>query len=147
MANRFPKIAIHPARGQEEVFSLSYLPAYLVLLCPTSPTYPKFVDASDLDYRAKTPAELHYPGIAGVGRDSPTLRREHPGAGVLGYDRQTGREDITDGAANTMMVAETELAIGPWIAGGPATVRGLDPDRKPYVGKGQQFGGRHSGGV
>jgi prepilin-type processing-associated H-X9-DG protein len=46
-----------------------------------------------------------------------------------------------------MMVAETTLNNGPWTAGGPATVRGLDPGRQPYVGRGCQFGGTHRGGV
>ena len=145
-ANRIPKFLSRDDAGRESVVSLAYLPAYLVLLCPESPAYPKFEDASD-DFRAKTPAEIHYVGIAGVGRESPTLPKEHPKAGVFGYDRQTRMEDIKDGAADTMMVAETALAIGPWIAGGPATVRGLDPDRKPYAGKGRQFGGNHSGGT
>ena len=55
--------------------------------------------------------------------------------------------DISDGAANTMMLVETLLANGSWTAGGPATVRGLDPGRQPYVGPGKQFGGSHRGGV
>ena len=93
---------------------------YLVLLCPESPTFPKFMDESDLNFRAKTAAEIHYIGIAGVGRDSPSLPEKHARAGVFGYDRKTRMADITDGAANTMMMAETALAIGPWIAGGPA---------------------------
>jgi prepilin-type processing-associated H-X9-DG protein len=66
---------------------------------------------------------------------------------VFGYDRQTRIEDFTDGTANTMMVIETAVAGGPWTAGGPATVRGLDPARQPYIGTGRQFGGTHRGGA
>lgn len=146
-ANRNPKIRSREDDGKEFVFSLPQLRHYLVLLCPASSTYTNFKDDSDLSIAAKTPAEIHYVGIAGVGRDSPALPKEHPRAGVFGYDRQTRLEDIKDGAAATMMVAETALAVGPWIAGGPATVRGLDPDRKPYLGMGKQFGGRHNGGA
>src|SRR5262249_35803766 len=55
--------------------------------------------------------------------------------------------DITDGASTTMMLAETTMANGPWTAGGPSTVRGLDPARRPYLGPGRQFGGSHQGGA
>ncbi len=55
--------------------------------------------------------------------------------------------DITDGAANTMMVAETGRVSGSWLQAGPATVRGLDPASQPYIGVGRQFGGQHGGGV
>jgi prepilin-type processing-associated H-X9-DG protein len=146
-ANRIPKILISADDDKESVRCPPDLLPYVVLLCPESPGYPRFTGKFDPNFMAKTPAEIHYIGIAGVGRDSPTLPEKHPRAGVFGYDRQTRMADIKDGAANTMMMAETAMAIGPWIAGGPATVRGLDPDRKPYVGKGQQFGGRHRGGA
>ena len=49
--------------------------------------------------------------------------------------------------SNTLLLAETGLANGPWTAGGPATVRGLDQGRQPYIGRGRQFGGLHRGGV
>jgi hypothetical protein len=71
------------------------------------------------------------------------LPKGHPRAGVFGYDRQTGLADIIDGAAFTMVVAESGRAKGPWLAGGPATVRGLDPADLPYIGPGCQFGGLH----
>jgi hypothetical protein len=93
------------------------------------------------------PGWTWYVGIAGVGQDAPALPSGHPRAGVLGYDRRTRPRDITDGASNTLLVAETGLANGPWTAGGPATLRGLDPGRQPYVGRGRQFGGTHRGGV
>ncbi len=55
--------------------------------------------------------------------------------------------DITDGAGTTMLLAETTTANGPWTAGGPSTVRGLDPGRPPYIGNRGQFGGAHPGGA
>lgn len=88
-----------------------------------------------------------YVGIAGLGTDAPTLPTADPRAGVFGYDRQTTVADIKDGTAYTMMIAETAASSGPWIAGGPATIRGLDPARRPYIGPGRQFGGLHHAGA
>jgi prepilin-type processing-associated H-X9-DG protein len=86
----------------------------------------------------------HYVGIAGLGHDAATLPKDDPRAGIFGYDRQLSLKDISD-RSNTMMVAETATANGPWIAGGPATVRGLDPQRLPYLGPDGQFSSRHLG--
>ncbi len=36
---------------------------------------------------------------------------------------------------------------GPWVAGGLATVRGLDTAELPYIGAGRQFGGLHDSGT
>lgn len=91
--------------------------------------------------------ETDYIGIAGIGADAPTLPLDHPRAGVFGYDRQTRPADIKDGSANTMLIAETASGNGPWTRGGPSTVRGLDPARKPYIGPSRQFGGMHRSGV
>lgn len=93
------------------------------------------------------PGWTWYVGIAGVGPDAPELPSGHPRTGVFGYDRQTRVADIKDGAANTVLLAETDLVNGPWTAGGTATVRGLDPSQQPYIGLGRQFGGLHRGGV
>jgi prepilin-type processing-associated H-X9-DG protein len=93
------------------------------------------------------PGWTWYVGIAGVGTDAPTLPTGHPRAGVFGYGRDTPLAVLKDGASNTLLVAETGLANGPWTAGGAATVRGLDPSRQPYIGRGHQFGGLHRGGV
>ena len=46
-----------------------------------------------------------------------------------------------------MMVIETAKDNGPWIAGGPSTVRGLDLSGLPYLGRNGQFGGTHRGGA
>ena len=93
------------------------------------------------------PGWTWYIGVAGVGRDAPTLHDGHPRAGVFGYDRRTRLADIKDGASNTSLLVETNLSNGPWTAGGPATLRGLDPSRRPYIGQGREFGGLHRGGV
>jgi prepilin-type processing-associated H-X9-DG protein len=42
-----------------------------------------------------------------------------------------------------LMVLETARDTGPWAQGGLTTVRGLDPEDKPYLGAGRPFGGTH----
>jgi prepilin-type processing-associated H-X9-DG protein len=88
-----------------------------------------------------------YVGIAGLGVDAPSLPTTDKRAGIFGDDRLVGPVDVTDGLATTMMVVDSTVSPGPWFAGGRNTVRGLDPSRQPYIGKGQQFGGTHAGGA
>lgn len=92
---------------------------------------------------AGSPDPSDYVGTAGLGTDAATLLLAHPQAGFFGYDRRLTRQEITGGISNTVMSAETGWENGPWAAGGPATVRGLDPDRRPYTGPGRPFGGLH----
>lgn len=108
-----------------------------LLACPSAP------GSSD----EHKPGWTWYVGVAGVGLDAPALPLGHPRAGVLGYDRRTRPADIKDGLSNTLVVAETGVGNGPWTAGGASTLRGLDQGRRPYVGRGRQFGGTHGGGV
>jgi prepilin-type processing-associated H-X9-DG protein len=88
-----------------------------------------------------------YVGIAGLGFDAPGLPTTDKRAGIFGDDRVVRPVDVTDGLAETMMVAESSAPAGPWFAGGRNTVRGLDTARQPYLGKGRQFGGNHYGGA
>ena len=125
-----------PTRGRgvgEEPQAVGRLP---LLTCPAA------AGAAD----EHMPGWTWYVGVAGVGLDAPELPDEHPRAGVFGYDRQTRAADIRDGPSTTMMLAETASANGPWTAGRPATVRGLDPGRRPYVGRRRQFGGHTEAG-
>jgi hypothetical protein len=92
-------------------------------------------------------APLHYPGLAGVGPDAATRPVAAPGAGMFRYDAQTGVADVKDGLSNTLMLLETANGPGPWIAGGPTSVRPLDPANQPYLGAGRPFGGCHFGGA
>jgi hypothetical protein len=87
------------------------------------------------------PGLTYYVGIAGVGKDAALLPLENQKAGVFGYSRRVRIRDITDGTSNTMMVVDSAEQFSPWAAGGAATVRGLDPNRQPYVGYGRPFGG------
>jgi prepilin-type processing-associated H-X9-DG protein len=128
---------VYGGRGGEPLTERREPPYLLFNRCPEIP-YRESPDA---------PCPINYVGVAGFGRDAVTLPSGHPRAGIFGYDRQTHVEDLKDGAACTLTLIETAMANGPWSAGGPSTVRGLDPDRQPYIGRAHQFGGLHRGGV
>jgi prepilin-type processing-associated H-X9-DG protein len=103
--------------------------------CPSDPSY----------VPQGRPGLTNYVGLAGVGPDAAALDKKDPRAGFFGYERSITQEDVTAGTSYTMAVAETARDLGPWAAGGPATVRGLDPDEGHYVGPGRPFGGLHPG--
>lgn len=94
---------------------------------------------------AGSPYLTHYIGVAGLGPDAPTLKQTDPRAGFLRYDDATKVGSVQRGLSRTMTILETATDHGPWAAGGPATVRGLDPARPPYIGAGGQFGGHAQG--
>jgi prepilin-type processing-associated H-X9-DG protein len=136
--NRVPTIRSFdfdvPGRETHSDYVPPGLLPYRVLLCPANAV-------------GRNSGVTHYVGISGIGLDSPTLPKGHPRAGIFGYDRQTFVDDIKDGLATTMMLAETAEEVGPWIAGGPTTVRAVDPARKPHIGRGRPFGGTHRRGL
>lgn len=88
-----------------------------------------------------------YVGIAGVGSDAATLPLDDPNAGFFGYDRRLHPSDITARLGATMVAIETLRDNGPWPAGGPATVRGVEADGECYIGKDAAFGGLHRAGA
>lgn len=92
-------------------------------------------------------ALTQYVGSAGVGPDAPRLPANDPRAGLFRYDGRTRVEDVHDGLSHTMAMTETTQENGPWAAGGPPTLRGLDPATRPYIGVGRPFGGTHHGGA
>lgn len=94
---------------------------------------------------SRLPGVIHYVGSAGTGADAAELPKGDRRAGVFGFDRNTKLKEIKDGVATTLLMMETAMDNGPWTAGGPATVRGLDTARSPYLGAGRQFGGTHLG--
>lgn len=101
--------------------------------CPSYPSRPP----------ESTLVPLPYLGITGLGEDSADLPRDDPRAGLFGYRRVVSLQDVKDGTAETMMLAETAWAHGAWPAGGPATVRFLDPKNPPYLGHDGKLGGNH----
>ncbi len=91
----------------------------------------------------------HYIGLAGLDPDAARLPLDHARAGCFGYRREVTLDYIRawDGTSATILVMETARGNGPWLAGGPATTRGLDPARPPYLGGSGQFGGTHPTGA
>jgi Protein of unknown function (DUF1559) len=85
----------------------------------------------------------HFVGIAGVGSDAAALPADDKRAGLFGYDRVFSFDDVTDGTEQTVMLIETGLDNGPWLAAGQPTVRGFDATCEPYAT--YQFGGFHRG--
>jgi prepilin-type processing-associated H-X9-DG protein len=75
-------------------------------------------------------------GVAGVGEGAAALPKDHPCAGFFGYDRTLTLADVqplldaskATGTSFKMMVVETTDRVGPWVAGGPPTVRGVGFD-------------------
>jgi prepilin-type processing-associated H-X9-DG protein len=91
-------------------------------------------------------AVTNYVGVAGVGADAATRPADAPGIGVFGYDRTIKFADVKDGLDNTAMMLETSRDVGPWIRGGPSTLRPVDPEEAPLAGVGRPFGGTHRHG-
>ncbi|MFM8274922.1 MAG: DUF1559 domain-containing protein [Gemmata sp.] len=73
-----------------------------------------------------SPALTCYVGVGGVGANAAALPAGAPKAGAMRYDTPTPFERVTDGLGQTLLLGETRSAVGPWLRGGPATVRGLD---------------------
>jgi len=75
-----------------------------------------------------------------MGHDAAEYRSDEPATakklGILGYDRATKMQDVTDGAANTIMMGQVPPTYQrPWMAGGGSTVEGV-PEQgsvRPFV--------------
>lgn len=72
-----------------------------------------------------------YAGIAGIGTAAAELPEGHPRAGVFGFNRCSTMDSITDGTANTLMIATSVMPNRSMFAGGRETVRGFS--RRPYL--------------
>ncbi|QEL18205.1 DUF1559 family PulG-like putative transporter [Limnoglobus roseus] len=107
-----------------------------ILLCPARP--PLVVEGE--------PFVTQFVGIAGVGADAATLPLDDPRAGAFRYDTPTPLSAFPDGLSNTLLFGQTNYQLGPWIRGGPSTVRGL-LDGEKLLGDGGQFGGIDTGGT
>ncbi len=88
----------------------------------------------------------NYIALAGIGPDAASQPVGAAGNGFMGYDRQTSQAAIKDGASNTIALMETRFNLGPWAQGGPATLRGFDPNDLPLFGDQRPFAG-HPGGM
>ncbi len=73
----------------------------------------------------------NYVAVAGVGLDTPRADPTKPEfktkVGITGYNWGSKPDEVTDGLSNTIYMLQTPPGLQqPWIAGGGATVRGLD---------------------
>lgn len=101
------------------------------------------------EYQLGQPVPTNYLAVGGLGLDTParSLDDAGPRAGAYRYDGATPNAAITDGFRQTAQFIETTADPGPWLRGGPSTLRGLDVSATPYLGPGRPFGGCHPGGV
>jgi prepilin-type processing-associated H-X9-DG protein len=115
------------------------IPLTFTFKCYECPSHPDIAPMSKF-------IPTNYLGITGFGTDAATLALNDPNAGFFGYERKLQWEDMKRGPSNTLAVMETAWAGGAWTAA-PDSVRALDPERSPYLGVAQQFGGNHPGGA
>ncbi|MBA2226530.1 MAG: DUF1559 domain-containing protein [Thermogemmata sp.] len=114
------------------------------LRCALNPLAP----LRDETFPAGGAAPAHYVAIAGIGREAALLTLPEnappsPQAGAWRYDAPTPLSRVQKGLSNTLLLAETAHENGPWLRGGWATTRGIDPteDAPPFLGTKGQFGG------
>jgi hypothetical protein len=88
-------------------------------------------------------APTNYIGVAGIGLDAASLPLDDPRIGMLGYERQLRITAVKDGTENTILMMESDRDPGPWIRGGPSTLRGIDIADRPITGENRAFGGTH----
>ncbi|WP_435016392.1 DUF1559 domain-containing protein [Tundrisphaera sp. TA3] len=119
------------------------------LECPSSAHAREHDGQSGGAWGRRQPAKIleptTYVGVTGLGPDAAALPKTDRRAGMFGDDRRITPADLRDGAATTMMVAETADLRPPWTAGGSATTRCVDPAKRPHLGPGRPFGGNHPG--
>ncbi len=85
-----------------------------------------------------------YVALSGVGLHSASLPVGDPACGAFGHNRQARYpKDFTDGVSQTIFFIETACDCGPWAAGGPATLRYVDPDVSTQLGDWAPFGRDH----
>jgi len=129
-----------------------------VIVLPTLNCY-----ANTLRAPEGKPAFTQYVGSGGVGVSSPyDVGVPFPfapggsgpivypsGSGCFHYNAQTPFLAISDGLSATILFGEISTNPGPWIRGGPSTIRALDTksDALKLTGVGGQFGGNHNNGT
>jgi flagellar basal body-associated protein FliL len=118
----------------------AWVPEFLV------PSYPQpsWRASSPLVHDGRTLGGTNFVAIAGIGYDAPRYNPANPAdakrVGIVGYDWGSKLEEVTDGLSNTIFLMQTPPGLSqPWIAGGGATVRGLN-EKDPMRGFRHNFG-------
>ena len=101
------------------------------------------------DRKPNEPSITQIVGLGGIGPDGASLGLGPPvpnRAGCFRYDEPTPLLTIRDGdgLSTTLLFAETSYELGPWIRGGPSTVRMLDVSATAAPIVGGQFGGHYN---
>lgn len=111
-----------------------------------APDYPQTAwrATSELVADGRSVGATNYVGVAGLGLDAARYDPKNPDqakkAGMFGYDWGTKPEEVTDGLSNTMYLIQVPPTYQrPWMAGGGATVMGVDDKgtdpAKPFMVK------------
>lgn len=87
----------------------------------------------------------NYVGMGGLGADAASLDPADPRAGVFNNRHRVLLEDIKDGLSHTIAIVGVTGKLGPWAAGGDATVRPFTG--QPFVGGPDHFGSGMTGGM
>jgi hypothetical protein len=118
----------------------AWVPEFLV------PSYPQssWRATSPFVHDGRTLGGTNYVAIAGIGPDAPRYNPANPmdakKVGLVGYDWSSKPEDVTDGLSNTIFLMQTPPGISqPWMAGGGATMRGLN-EKDPMQGFRHSYG-------
>jgi len=112
-------------------------------LCPWYPSQ-EWRASSPLVPDGRQVGATHFVAIAGVGLDAARYNPKDPAyarkVGITGYDWGSTLEEITDGLDKTIYLMQTAPGLSqPWLAGGGATVRGLN-ENDPLDGFRHTFG-------
>ncbi|QVL34317.1 hypothetical protein KIH39_10535 [Telmatocola sphagniphila] len=67
--------------------------------------------------------------------------------GLFEPDIKTPYVEVKDGLAQTIAFLETDFFTGPWLQGGPSTLRTWKRDQSVYLGPSSDLGGIHLDGV
>ncbi len=90
-------------------------------------------------------AVTHFVGVGGWGARSPWADANDPDAGLFAYNHRRRFGRLPGGASQTIAVLSVQDQLGPWSAGGPATVRGVTG--LPLAGGPDGFGSGTSQGT
>ncbi len=113
-----------------------------------STAIPSYVCRGDANLPPDRRGLTTYVGITGVGPDAARLPKDSPRAGFFGYDRTVRDGDVKPGTSYLIMLTETAVDNGPWLAAGLPTLREVPAadDMSPF-GPGRPFGGLHRDGA